>query len=95
MDLMRELAAAALVCGLAGVLLWRLRHGGFRGVLAAAGPRGRRIQSVERLSLGAQHSLHLVRVGEKAMVVASYPAGCALIASFPWKDVEAAGEAVR
>jgi flagellar biogenesis protein FliO len=95
MEAMRELAAAALVCGLLGVLMWRLRRGGFRGVLAAAGARGRRIQSVERLALGAQHSLHLVRVGEQAMLVASFPAGCALLATLPWREVEPAAEAVR
>jgi flagellar biogenesis protein FliO len=53
------------------------------------------MQSVERLGLGAQHSLHLVRVGEQAMLVASFPSGCALIASLPWREVEPAGEAVR
>jgi flagellar biogenesis protein FliO len=95
MELMRQLAAAALVCGLLGVLLWRLRRGGFRGVLASAGSRGRRIQSMERLALGAQHSLHLVRIGEQALLLASFPSGCALIASFPWRDVEPAREVIR
>ena len=95
MEVMRELAAAALVCGLLGALMWRLRRGGFRGALVAAGQRGRRIQNVERLALGAQHSLHLVRVGEQAMLVASFPSGCALLASFAWREIDAPREDVR
>jgi flagellar biosynthetic protein FliO len=95
MEAMRELAAAALVLGLLGVLIWRVRRGGFGGMLAAANSRARRIQSVERLALGAQHSLHLVRVGEQAMLVAAYPSGCSLIASVPWREIEPAAEAVR
>ncbi len=95
MELMRQLAAATLVCGLLGVLLWRLRRGGFHGAFAAAKSRGRRIQNVERLPLGAQHSLHLMRVGDQAMLVACFPAGCSLIASVPWREVEPPQEVDR
>jgi flagellar biogenesis protein FliO len=38
---------------------------------------------VERLALTPQHSLHLVRVGERTILVAAFPGGCSRVDSSP------------
>lgn len=39
----------------------------------------RRMQVLERLPLTPQHSLHLVRIEERIVVVASGPGGCSVL----------------
>jgi flagellar biosynthetic protein FliO len=79
MDVMEQMTAVALVLTLLGATLWWLRR---RGMAAFSLPRranGRRMESLERLSLGPQHALHLVRLGDAELLVASSPSGCTLV----------------
>ena len=95
MELLQQLAAAGAVIGLLAASLWWLRR---RGVAPAWRPRrgaGRRLQAVERLPLSPQHSLHLVRMGQRALVLACSPAGCTLLAERSWQEIEAPAAALR
>jgi flagellar biosynthetic protein FliO len=88
MEAMGQLAAVAGVLGLLVAALWWLRRHGF----AVSTPRGRsarRLEALERLPLGPQQSLHLVRVGDTALLVASSPAGCVLLERLAWREIEA------
>ena len=60
--------------------------------LAHARPRPRhgRIELAERVALSPQHSLHLVRLGGRALLIASHAGGCTLIESVPWQDCQVA-----
>jgi flagellar biogenesis protein FliO len=81
METLRQTGAALFVLGLLGVLLYWLRGKGlanFGGVRARRGS-GRRMESLERLTLSPQHSLHLVRVGGRVLLVASAPGGCTVV----------------
>jgi flagellar biosynthetic protein FliO len=95
MELVQELAAVAAVLALLAATLWWLRRRGFAALLPMKRAAGRRLECLERLSLSPQHTLHLVRVGDTALLLASTPAGCALVQSLPWGDVEGSGEAAR
>jgi flagellar biosynthetic protein FliO len=91
MDILRQALAVGLVLGLLAAALWLLRRQGLAGW---RGPRLSRraaglMAPIERLSLSPQHSLCLVRVGERALLVAVSSAGCSLLESFPWRDLEA------
>lgn len=90
MEALRQITAVGVVLGLLGGALWWLRRCGF--VLPASRRQGalRRMESVERLALGPQQTLHLVRLGGRALVVASSPAGCVLLHTADWHEV--AGE---
>ena len=79
---------------LAGAL-WFLRRRGF--AVAAVGRRGgmRRLESIERVALGPQQTLHLLRLGDRALLVAASPAGCALLQEIAWKDLAAPAEVLR
>lgn len=95
MEFVQELAAVGAVLALLAATLWWLRRRGFAALLPMKRTAGRRLECLERLSLGPQHTLHLVRVGDTALLLASTPAGCALVQSLPCRDVEGSREAVR
>lgn len=87
----RALVSIALVLGLAVALRWwatRVR-------LPALGRRrrgeARRLEALDRLALTAQHTLHLVRVGDRALLIGVHPAGCSLLESMPAAPFAAAG----
>jgi flagellar biogenesis protein FliO len=95
MDIIREIAAVTVVLGLLCALLWRLRRRGFAGILTTGRPRSRQLECVERLALGPQHTIHLIRIGSRGLLVTSSPSGCALMESFPWREVDGPREAPR
>jgi hypothetical protein len=78
---------------LLGATLWWLRRRGFATLAMGRKPGGRRMESLERLPLGPQQTLHLVRVGRTALLLASSPTGCALVRSFSSAEIEAQIEA--
>ncbi len=90
MDGIAQMGAVAGVLALLLAALWWLRR---RGFAAAAPRRGRLLETVERLPLGPQHQLHLVRWGGQALLVGCAPGGCTLLAERPWRELAAAREA--
>ncbi|MCW5976760.1 MAG: FliO/MopB family protein [Bryobacteraceae bacterium] len=90
MDLVRQLLSVFMVLALLGGSLWWLRRRSpARFSWPGGGKRnGRRMESVERLALGPQHALHLVRMGDRGLVVAVHAGGCTLIDSRPWPEWE-------
>jgi len=87
MEVLQQAAAVATVLGLLGATLWWLRRRGLAGIPLSRKPQ-RRLECLERLPLGPQHTLHLVRVGDTALLLASSPAGCALVQSLSSRQLE-------
>lgn len=92
MEVIQQAVSVAAVLGLLAATLWWLRRRGFAGIALGRKPGGRRLQALERLALGPQHTLHLVRLGETALLLASSPSGCRLVRSFPCREIEGPGE---
>jgi flagellar biogenesis protein FliO len=90
-----QMAAVAGVTTLLASTLWFLRRRGIAGILPVRSKPARRLECLERLSLGPQHTLHLVRMGEMSLLVASSPGGCSLVQSFPQDAVANRREGVR
>lgn len=78
MDFGQQYLAVAAVLALLGAALWWLRRRGYAAV-ALAPRRGRRLETIERLALSPQHTLHLVRIGEAVVLLACSPSGCAVV----------------
>jgi flagellar biosynthetic protein FliO len=95
MDVAREMTAVAAVLGLLGLALWALRRRGLTVPRALRRGGGRKLECMERVALGPQHALHLVRLGERGLLLSSSPSGCALIESFPWREAGGGQEAAR
>lgn len=77
MEFAAQMLLAFAVPGALAALLWWLQRRGMARF--TSGGQARRMQVVERLPLTAQHSLHLVRVDGKLLIVASAPGGCSVI----------------
>jgi len=70
-----------LVLALLAGLLWMLRNrrlGSF-GLTGRAPGSGKRLQVIERLPLTASHSLHLVRMADRVLLIGVAPSGCTLL----------------
>jgi flagellar biosynthetic protein FliO len=89
MEAIRQTGAVAAVLALLLLTLWWLRRRGLAGVSLGRKADARRMQSLERLPLGPQHALHLVRLGQSALLISSSPAGCALIHRTGWQELAA------
>ena len=92
MEFLGQMASAGAVLLLLGAVLWWLRRRNF--VVAAGRPR-RQLECLERLPLGPQHTLHLVRLGDTALLLASTPAGCTLVRSIAQGEMNGGEEAGR
>ena len=81
MEPMEQGAAVLLVLVLLGATLYALRGKGLQMVMArrAGGGSQRQLESIERLPLTPQHSLHLVRVEDRTVLIAVSPSGCSIL----------------
>lgn len=85
MDFGQQYGSVALVLCLLGATLWWLKRRGYAA--PTAGRRGARsLEPLERLPLGPQHTLHLVRIGRTVAVVSCSPGGCALLQTLPAEE---------
>jgi flagellar biogenesis protein FliO len=76
MEFGRQFWSAALAPALFGAAWWRLRRGAWRTVHPG---KQRRLEPVARLALSPQHTLHLVRVDGRTVLLACSPASCAVL----------------
>jgi flagellar biosynthetic protein FliO len=80
MDILRQSLAITFVLGLLCLALWLLKRRGAAGLSLAKGRGGRGLlESRGKLALTPQHSLHVVRIGERDFVLAVHPAGVTLL----------------
>jgi flagellar biogenesis protein FliO len=79
MEHWREAAALATVFGLLGAAVWTLRRraGGLRAGVSKS------LTAVERVALTPQHTLHLIRISRRELLVATHPQGCTVLMDQP------------
>lgn len=97
MELWTRLAAVCGAAALLAVVLWALRRRHFltfRLAGAAAG-RGRTLTREDRLLLTPHHSVHLIRVGSRALIVAAFNGGCAVLDACSWEELQGGGMEIR
>ena len=83
MDVARQVSSVLLVFLLLGLTLRLLRRrmrSGFGLQFRKPGSRTRSLRAVERLALTPNHSLHLVNVHGRELLVVTHPQGCGLLA---------------
>lgn len=87
MESLQQIGAILLVLGLLGSALYFLK----KKKLAGFNPGfsgGRRLHVLERVSLGPQHTLCLVRVDEKVVMVTTSPGSCQVSQIEPLSKIE-------
>lgn len=95
-SIQQALTVFSVLALLACTLYW-LRSRGLAqfSVKGLRGGTQRRMQSIERLPLGPQHSLHLVRIAGRVVLVAVSPGGCSILDGSSWQQDDAGGQEER
>jgi flagellar biogenesis protein FliO len=78
-SMFQQLLAVFLVLALLGAALWLLRRKGMAKLNVGFTRRSsavRRLEVVDRIALTAHHSLHLVRVENRMILIGVSPSGC-------------------
>jgi flagellar biogenesis protein FliO len=73
LDLLQQISAVAMVLALLGATLWLLQR---KGLIVQRRTGSRQLEVIERVALGPQHALSLVRVSGKTMLVGTGPGVC-------------------
>ncbi len=84
MELMRQFGGIALTLALLAGALWWLRR---KGVTQWRAGRATHLEVIESKGLGPGHTLHLVRVADRVMALATHPEGCTLLEARPWSEL--------
>ena len=79
MEITDPMPALAGVLTVLAAALWWLRKKGAVRFRSCARRAPRRLESIERLALSPHHALHLVRLDDRAILVAQSPSGLALL----------------
>jgi flagellar biogenesis protein FliO len=81
MQLTEQIGMVLLVFTLLGGLLWISKRRGLAAfnIGARRGGNGRRMEVLERVSLTPQHAVHLVRVADRTVLIATAPSSCTLL----------------
>ena len=86
MDVIRQSLALTLVFLLLWVALWFLRKK--RGILFTPGRTNKGLLETRgKLALSAQHTVHVVRIGDRDLVLAVHPSGITLLCDLPCTSV--------
>ena len=87
-----QLLAVMVVLGLLCGSLWILKRKGFArtSFRRPAKPGQPRLEVIDRLALTPQHSLHLVRLADRTLLVGLSPQGCNLLERGPSVTLPAA-----
>ncbi|MGE5645483.1 MAG: flagellar biosynthetic protein FliO [Acidobacteriota bacterium] len=95
MEILRQLVAVAAVFAALAGAVWALKRGRGGGWPALGRKRAGRLEALERVALTPQHTLHLVRCGERTLLVAAHQGGCTLLDAGGSRPAGAPLEAAR
>jgi flagellar biogenesis protein FliO len=87
MDIAQQSLALLLVFALLWTALWFLRKRGWTGMRRAK-PVSGTLESRGKLPLTAQHSIHVIRVGDRNLILALHPGGITYLGDAPADDCE-------
>ncbi len=89
MEYLQQMLAVLAVFGFLGGSLWWLRKRGLARFTIGGGGNKKAgvLAQVESLPLSPTHTLHLVRMADRGILVASWPGGCQAIESSAWNQI--------
>jgi flagellar biogenesis protein FliO len=85
MDVMRQFAGIAVTLSSLMAAMWWLRRRGSAQWRPGRGARA--MEVIESRGLAPGHTLHLVRVADRVMALATHGAGCTLLEARPWSEL--------
>lgn len=88
MEVMQQLLAVALVLGALCAAVWLLKRKGWaHGRVSSFRDARVKLEIVGRLSLTPQHSVHLIRLADRVLLVGLSPNGCNVLESGPAANI--------
>jgi len=83
MEVVQQLVMVLIVLGLLCGALWALKHKGWArtGLRRQRDEGAPRLEVIDRLPLTQHHSLHLVRLADRTLLIGLSPHGCNLLES--------------
>ena len=78
MELTEQIGMVLAVFGLLGALVWFTKRQGFAAFTPGRG-KMRNLELMERVQLTPQHAIHMVRVSDKVVLIATAPSGCVVL----------------
>ena len=87
--MLQQVMAVAIVLTVLGATLWLLRRRGvasWNGRLPRRAGKAKNMNVLERMPLTPHHSLHLVRVLDRTVLIGVSPSSCTQLADFPIQD---------
>jgi flagellar biogenesis protein FliO len=92
MEVIRQFGAIALTLALVAASLWWLQRKS--GVQWNAAPfrrarSGKMMEVIESRALCPGHTLHVVRIADRVMALATHSGGCTLLETRPWVELRA------
>jgi flagellar biosynthetic protein FliO len=92
MEILQQLLAVALVLGALATLLWALKRKGWvRPRISSSRDAQTQLEVISRLALTPQHSVHLIRLADRVLLVGLSPSGCNVLESGPAASILTAG----
>ncbi|MEP6961539.1 MAG: hypothetical protein ABI995_05650 [Acidobacteriota bacterium] len=87
-EISRQILAVFAVFGLMGLAVWKLRSGPIRFKGWNPGrSASKALVAVERIPLTPQHTVHLLTIHGRQLVVATHPQGCSVLLDSPGASV--------
>jgi len=92
MEILQQLLAVALVLGALGALVWTMKRKGWaRGRVSSSRDAQTQLEVIGRLALTPQHSVHLIRLADRILLVGLSPQGCNVLESAPASSIRPSG----
>ena len=92
MEILQQLLAVALVLGALGTLVWVMKRKGWaNGRVSKSRDAQTQLEVIGRLALTQQHSVHLIRLADRVLLVGLSPSGCNVLESAPASSILQAG----
>jgi hypothetical protein len=96
MEYLQQMLAVLAVFGALGGSLWWLRNRGLARFAVGGDKKAAGVLAhVERLPLSPTHTLHLVKMADRGILIASWPGGCQAIESSAWNQLAQSKEAAK
>jgi flagellar biosynthetic protein FliO len=95
MEIFQQIFAVAGVLGALCIAIWAMKRKGWarislRGTRGARDPQTR-LEVLDRLVLTPHHSVHLIRLADRTLLVGLSPNGCNLLETSPAAGILASG----
>lgn len=84
MEMLQQYLAVAVVLGALLALVWAMKRKGWaRLSVGRARDQRNRLEVIDRLVLTPHHSVHLIRLADRTLLVGLSPNGCNLLETSP------------